>query len=152
MRCVVEDAPRRADAGISALTWRPDHTEPRSKLRNLAEGRAVAGISLITRKDETRWGLRIYLTMHALIEQRLIEVAHPAVGVLHRQERLPSDAEIDRDVAADAPVVLAVRADVIVVIVVVDRIALNDATTQRSDHEVGKWQSCPLPVERELAV
>ena len=55
-------------------------------------------------------------------------------------------------VRAHAPVVLHVGADVVVIVVVVDRIALQEPAAERAHHEVGERQARALPVERERAV
>ena len=152
MRRVVEDAPRRPHARPLVTLRRPDHADPRRELQLLPERRRIVRIARVAREHQARRRLRIHGAAHVLVEPRLIEVAHPRIGVRHRQERLPAEPQIDRDVRPDAPVVLRVDADVFAVVVVVDRVPLEEAAAHRADHEVGHRQARRLPVERELAV
>ena len=152
LRRIVEDAPRRAHAHVLVAGRIPRDADARSEVGDLPFCDAVVRIAVIAREDQTGGRLRIDLAVDVLVEERLLEVAHPSERVLHRVERFPPQAEVQRDVRAQAPRVLRVDAEVVVVVVVVDGIALQVPAADDAEHEVGERQAGALPVERELTV
>ena len=83
---------------------------------------------------EGQSGRRVFINgaLRACDKSRLIEVAHPAEGMFHRQVRLPAHAAVDRQPLIQLPRILRVNADVILPLVVEDRIALNETAAQNA--------------------
>ena len=123
-----------------------------AKLAQLALGGAAARVAVVTGEHQPRRRLRVDGAALVLVEAGLVEVADPRIGVAQRDVRLPAQADVEAEVRPHAPVVLHVDADVVVVVVVVDRVALQEPAAHRADHEVGHRQPGALAVEGELAV
>src|SRR5207247_3940555 len=73
VRRVVEDTPRRADAGAFVAVRRPDQTDARRELRLLPERRPVARVPGIARERQPGRRLRVNRAVDVLIERAALE-------------------------------------------------------------------------------